>query len=244
MNRQTLAARVRALLAKTSENGATEAEALAAAEKARELMDKYHLDHGALGMEEEGTRKSTTFPPRGRGSREGGRIHNEIKKPLCFSIGKFCDCRVWTTNYTLINFLGLQSDVDFAEWLLSSLTTFVVNQTSLFQLDAVLDGLYCDPSTRLSFQVGAVERIKERLNELATSRANLQSASTGTSLIVLKNQLVERHFKKLGLRLAPVSYSAGTISNSSAYSAGRAAGDRASFGRPVTAPKSRQITHQ
>lgn len=46
---QAIAARIRALLAKTTENGATDAEAMSAAEKARELMDRYQIDLGHGG---------------------------------------------------------------------------------------------------------------------------------------------------------------------------------------------------
>ena len=35
---------------KTTENGATEAEAMAAAEKARELMDRYQIEAGSAGL--------------------------------------------------------------------------------------------------------------------------------------------------------------------------------------------------
>jgi Protein of unknown function (DUF2786) len=36
------------MLQKTTENGATEAEAMAAAAKARELMDRYQIDLGMI----------------------------------------------------------------------------------------------------------------------------------------------------------------------------------------------------
>ena len=49
------AAKIKALLGKTIENGATEAEAMAAAIKARELMDKYDIDLTTLDMKAEGS---------------------------------------------------------------------------------------------------------------------------------------------------------------------------------------------
>ena len=57
--REKVATIVEALLAKTTENGATEAEAMAAAAKARELMDRHQLDLGEVGMAKEGVHKLT-----------------------------------------------------------------------------------------------------------------------------------------------------------------------------------------
>ena len=55
--REKVASVVEALLAKTTENGATEAEAMAAAEKARELMDRYQIEPVRRGLEQEGVHK-------------------------------------------------------------------------------------------------------------------------------------------------------------------------------------------
>lgn len=49
MASQTMAEKIAALLSKTVERGATEAEALAAAQKAQELMAKYHIEMIDLG---------------------------------------------------------------------------------------------------------------------------------------------------------------------------------------------------
>jgi hypothetical protein len=52
-NLELVGRRIRGLLSKTTENGATEAEAMLAAAKARELMDKYRLT-----LTDVGSRKS------------------------------------------------------------------------------------------------------------------------------------------------------------------------------------------
>ena len=53
-DREKLLARIKALFSKTTEAGATEAEELAATEKARELIEKYQLDMGAEELKREG----------------------------------------------------------------------------------------------------------------------------------------------------------------------------------------------
>ena len=53
-DREKLLARIKALFSKTTKSGATEAERHAAAEKARELIEKYQLDMGAEELKKEG----------------------------------------------------------------------------------------------------------------------------------------------------------------------------------------------
>lgn len=230
MNRQRLAAIVQALLSKTVENGATEEEALAAAQKAQEFMDRYHLDHGALGMETEGTheyRQPSDWDTA------------QIKFLLLSRIAQFTDTRCWRNgpgtkkHGTDFTFFGLKSDTDFASWLLESLSTFVVQQSTAYRLACILD----DPLDQLtkdgeaSFQLGCIDRINERLRALVEAR---KTTATGRALIPLKNQIVERDFRKLGIRLT-TGTSRLSGADSRAHGAGRAAGDRASFGRPVSA---------
>ena len=57
--RQEIAAKVRALLAKTVDKGCTEQEAVAAASKAKELMDRYQVDLSEAELEEDGFAKGT-----------------------------------------------------------------------------------------------------------------------------------------------------------------------------------------
>lgn len=226
MNRSQLAAKVKALLSKTLENGATEAEAMSAAEKARELMDRYHLDHGALGMEEEGTQTfSSPFDPE--------KIVNQIKFALLNSVCNFTDTKGWrTSSERTFTFFGLKSDTDFATWLLDNLSSFVVNQAAAYRLDCILFNVgQLTRDGEASFQLAATERIKERLREMTRERT---TTTTGRGLIPLKNQIVIREFEKLGIKLGRAPTSFGSRADAGAAAAGRAAGDRASFGRPVS----------
>lgn len=232
MNRQDLAARVRALLSKTQANGATEAEALSAAAKARELMDKYHLDHGSLGMEEEGTQRYDQ--PFGNLRKRVDRRAYEVKKFLFQPIGQFTDTKGWHSgNNSAFSFFGLRSDTDFAGWLLESLSTFVIQQAIAYEVTRLLDSDDAHEVTEdeeRSFLDAACRRIRERLFDLARERTG---SNTGRELISLKNVLVQRDFDKLGIRFnGGVSVGMGGR-HSGAAAAGRSAGDRASFGRPV-----------
>jgi hypothetical protein len=79
---------------------------------------------------------------------------------------------------------------------------------------------------------GATERIGQRLDELCAQSTAIATTSA-TALVVIKGQAVQAKMKELDihLRSCSVSRGAGDISS---YQAGRAAGDRANFGRPVS----------
>ena len=236
--RQRMAAVVRALLAKTSEAGATEAEATAAAEKARELMDRFHIEQGELGMEAEGTGQ------RRAAAHKFGRLI--LSDYISRAVAAFCDCKSWRSPGRADGrhaFFGLRSDTEFAAWLLDSLSRHITNALQAER-----------PQWRhmhgrerwgwqKAFLMGAAGRIHDRLDKLTAERKAAQEAaardaaagplfSGGRALVLVKSAIVERDFKALGVRLS--GRSAGVnFSGGSGYAAGKAAGDRATFGRPV-----------
>jgi hypothetical protein len=82
-----------------------------------------------------------------------------------------------------------------------------------------------------AFMVGMASRVSQRLNELAAQRETVAKTASGTALVVIRNQLVDAAFAKLHLNFK--GSSGISIRDSSAYGAGRAAGDRVNFNRPV-----------
>lgn len=232
-NRKELAAKIRAILSKTEEQGCTEAEAAAAAAIAKELLDKYQFDMSELELEEEGCFQQTTANNLKRG-------HYDIKPRICFAIGRFCEVRSWVTGKTQDPvFFGLQSDVEFATWLLESLESFIKREADRYKLGNLVDmldkdGTFYVPSLgeMNAFRAGCIDKIKERLDFEAAKRKENLSTAQKNSLIVVKGALVTREFNKLGLRFGNV-HLRGSHSGGGAYSKGQAAGSRASFGRPV-----------
>lgn len=236
MDKQTIAARIRALLAKTVENGATEAEAMAAAEKARELMDRYQIDAGVADLEAEEVIKA-------EGDYDVFAARLNIKSYLANSVAEFADCRNWTSTRRGFNgterkqiFFGLRSDVEFAEWLLSALANFVRVHTAGHVMG--LTGATHPKQRHMiarSFALGCIVRIRERLDE-ATAERKRQGATvagTGRALVVVKGALVDVAFKKLGIKLGNSHSRRGFGVDGAAYGAGQAAGNSAGFGRPV-----------
>jgi hypothetical protein len=227
MERDKIARIIRALLDKTLEKGATEAEAMSAASKARELMDRYQIVLGTAAMEAEGTIKMDFSRSPYRGLNIRGRIGVKV--------AKFCDCRIWGgSGGNTYSFFGMRSDVEFAGWLMASLDSFL-QQASL---QYVQQYKRLDARSRWQLQkefiIGACVRINERLEALIRGRGSEPVVGDGRSLVVVKGAIVTREFAKLGLRLGGGrGFRAGFDSKGSAFAAGQSAGDCASFGRPV-----------
>jgi hypothetical protein len=194
-----------------------------AAAKAKELIDRYQIDMSEADIAEEGYVKGTAESDMGR--------KFNVQNWLCAAIAAFSETKHWGTHSfgrkRRIVFFGLKSDVEFANWLLVGLEAFVWQKADEF------GGDYYE---KRNFAMGCCNRINERLREETAKRkaANVTMSQTGKSLMVVKGQLVESEFKKLGLRLrnsGGSSYRSGGSASSRA--AGYAAGNGASFGRPV-----------
>lgn len=221
------AARVKALLAKTVENGATEEEALAAMEKARAIMDKHGLTEEAVKADAETIAPETTL-------RDNFKTY-VIKDHLALQVAAYCDCKVWLQKrngtYTLF---GTEQDRQFAIWLLNSLDQFIRHATVRYMEEKGFKGGAGPWPLQTGFMQGAIARINVRLRQLIEERCkNAATGTGGRSLVVVKNKLVENAFAKLNMKLRSGSGSGAQRGDGSAFTAGMAAGDRANFARPI-----------
>lgn len=211
MNTDAIAARIRALLAKTVATGATEAEAMTAAEKARELMEKYRIEAGDL--DKEPIRVET--PEQRRGAL--------IRANLMAGVGRFCQVMAYRGADDNFRFVGREGDVVFATWLLDALEAFVSRRT----LDHVasLGGMSRGARDRAlqSFTLGACARISERLREAspAVSRGEARA--------------IAEYLKGQGIAIVTQKRRGSTTVDRDSFDAGRSAGDGAQFNRPVNA---------
>lgn len=225
--REKVAARIKALLEKTVENGCSEGEAIAAAMKARELADKYQIDLSAADLEAEGGLHGICDP-------HLGRMVN-VQKFMGNGIADFTDTKCWYGECNIaedgeppefdkrLQFVGLASDVDFAFWLVITLEDFVWAQADRFGGNG---------RERKDFAIGCASRISERLREEAAKRKADASNDSRNALVVVKNALVESTFKELGIKLRNGT-SRSRIGSRNAFAAGKQAGNKANFGRPV-----------
>lgn len=222
-NRENLINKIRAILAKTVNAGCTEAEALAAMSMAQSMMDAYEVTEEDLELkgEEATIAKSDMRDP-----------HN-IRRKLAPSISKFTQTEVWTSNSKkTINFCGLQSDVDFSVWLVETLSHFVMKELKNYMWAHGYQSLQPHDKRLLinGFVIGCCNRINQRLRELSDNAA---TSDNKNALMVIKSDLINKKMKDDGVQLnTPRSRS--SYINENAHNAGHAAGDRATFGRPVS----------
>src|SRR6266516_3330864 len=225
IERDGLLHKIRSLLAKTMESGCTESEAMAALVRARAMMDAYAVTESELALTKEEKAILWREPP-------GSKDPHRIKWLLLGSVAQFCSCEAWRTSHVrTLTFCGLPSDAQFATWLLDTLTAFVLTELTNYLMDA-------DPSKEdlreaiRSFVMGCTERVSQRLDDLC-KKSETMANWNAKALVVIKGQAVQAKLDELGIYLCSGSGSCGSI-DSSSYAAGKAAGDRANFARPVS----------
>ncbi len=155
----------------------------------------------------------------------------EIKSFLCTNVGKFTRCVAFNgkdQNYG-ISFVGMESDVIFATWLLDTLQRYVMRTLRKHQADLIAKGVhYSNNLTSASFVMGCVARINEKLKEL-------------TPVDWAKNKdLIEAELTKNGIALRKTRRSERDVSEGS-YKAGEAAGNNARFDKPVGAGSTKYL---
>jgi hypothetical protein len=224
MTRDALLDKIRALLAKTTENGCTEAEMLAALAKARAMRDTYAVtdEELTLAKDEAAVLRDEAPDPNDP---------HKIKWRLAYAVAQFCDCKIWRKPPPGgFQFCGMTSDADWAVWLLDHLTDFV----SVELVKHLMTSLA--PSSERAriikgFIIGCTERVSERITELCKPAAD--QTDNSRALMVIKSGAIAAKMAELGIKLRQ-STSRCTSFDDGALEAGRKAGDGASFGRPVS----------
>lgn len=218
--RERLLDKVRALLSKTVENGCTEAEALSALAKARAMIDAYEITPEDLNLAKE---QAAVFANSNATDDKHG-----IARYLMKSVCEFCDVEGWRRVNTFV-FCGAPSDVQFAEWLHKRLIDFVRAELAghLMKHDLprgmrrrVING----------FVLGCTSRIAQRVNALVL-QSRQAAGSTSRALVLVKDEAIRQAMQERGIHLRTNTSKRRT--DDASIAAGRAAGDRASFGRPI-----------
>ena len=222
-SRESLLDTIRALLAKTTANGCTEAEMLASLAKARAMRDAYSItdDELALAKEEEAVLHEVPEDPNDP---------HRIKWRLGNGVAEFCDCEIWRERSRGLRFCGTTSDVEWAVWLLDHLTDFVSSELVLHLMTSLA------PSSERArvikgFVLGCTGRINERIAELCKPAAD--ATDNSRVLMVIKSGAIAAKMAELRIKLRQSS-SRCTSFDDGALEAGRKAGDQALFGRPVS----------
>jgi hypothetical protein len=214
-----LRTRIQGLRAKTIDNGCTEGEALAAAEKVAELLDRHDLSLTDIEIRE---------APCERREYE---THRKKRIPLddCSgAIAEFCDCRVWREKDQAGEgryvFFGLRADVEVAHYLTEVIDTAVRSELGRYKTSPDYQRFRHQDRhlANASFAMGMVASIADKLMAMKAGRDQVNSG-TGRGLVVLKAAVVDTELGKLDLKLRTVHRTSRMISPM-AYDAGGEAG--------------------
>jgi hypothetical protein len=219
---ERLVQRIQGLRAKTVEQGCTEQEALAAAEKVADLLDRYGLSLSELDVRAQ--------PCEGIGIQTDRRRFAPIDGCVP-AIAAFFDCRVWaehakgtTLRYV---FFGLRADVQAAQYLYELVERAFATETDAFRagdLYARMAGARRSATT--SFQTGLARGIAAKLQALQAARDASRRSASGRDLVPVKAAMVEEELAKLGLDLQTRGLGGGRRVLADAFHEGEAAGQR------------------
>jgi Protein of unknown function (DUF2786) len=214
-----LKTRIQALRAKTVDNGCTEEEALSAASKVAELLDRYDLSLSDVELREAPC------------ERREFETHRKKRVPLDGCVGAiahFCDCRVWreknAAGEARYVFFGLRSDVEVAHYLTEMIDAAVRAELGRYKTTKAYQRFRHNERhlANGSFTFGMVNSIAEKLTAMKDAR-DAANQTTGRSLVVVKTAVVEAELKKLNLNLR-TSRAASRMVSEAAFQAGGAAG--------------------
>jgi len=213
--------RIKGLRSKTLEQGCTEEEAMAAAAKVAELLDRYGLTLDEATLREEQC--------------EGLRVETDRKRmapvdDCLVAIASFCDCRVWreTTSEGTLRavFFGLRPDVAAAGMLHQVVEATFDSETDRFRSGDTYGKLAGgDRRTAAnSFQIGLAHGIAGKLETLRAERQATMVTKSGRDLVPMKASVVEDEFEALGLDLTSKKSSRGRRVHGEAYRSGHSTG--------------------
>lgn len=223
--------KIKALLAKTTAAGCTEGEALVAAAKAAQLMDRHGFDTAHLEEREEITGETYFFKTKKLGAVSG----------VCTALGEFCDVKIWSSSgdeKAKIKIFGRESDVAITTYLLHLLHTSFESAWKEFSSSLVKNGVgrKVVNAQRRGFEVYMANRLAARLREMKAARnatVDTQTGHTGRDLVISKNREVDEAFGKLTLNFRKPQSRMLSIDARTAFAA-RAAGDRVNLAAGVT----------
>jgi hypothetical protein len=180
-NRNAIIEKIKALLAKTTENGCTEEEALTALAKARAWIDTYEVTDDELQLSRE--EKAILHDE----SEADARDTHRIKWYLSYGVSRYCNVRIYRDSSKAgLTFVGFRSDIDFAAWLLDHLADFVHEALCEFLIDCLApDGKERKLEIR-GFVIGCCERIGARMIAMCDQSKSERTANS-KALVVIKD---------------------------------------------------------
>lgn len=195
---EAVKARLQALRAMTIENGCTEHEAMVAAQFARKILHQ----HGLSVEDVQGIADSDEWD---KSLERLNFCTHVFEHDACLmGVAAFFDCRVWSEGHsrTRFIFLGLSQDVHAAVTLAEIVGQAMTSAWRDYELHKRIlplgwrDDQRQYARIRAAFMSAMARKVSSRL-----AAAKRGMAEHGTALIVLKQDLIARAMRKLGVKL-------------------------------------------
>jgi len=210
-----LKGRLQALRAKTTANGCTEEEALAAAAKVAQLLDQHDLSLSDLEIRQELCEKSVIDTRR------------KQRQPIsaCVpAIAAYCDCKVWLekdeTGIRYV-FFGLRPSLEMAHYVYDVIVSTMQGGWESYVRSRKVIRHRRDEKG--SFQFGMAVSIAEKLMVMKAERDEANRRGSGRDLVLVRHAIVDAEYEKLNLNLRR-GRASGKKVEASAFQAGQTAG--------------------
>jgi Protein of unknown function (DUF2786) len=211
-----LKTRLQGLRAKTIANGCTEEEALAAAAKVAELLDRHDLSISDLEIREE------------QCVQEAIATQRKQRQPIsaCVpAIAVYCDCKVWQekdeTGRIRYVFFGLRPSIEMAHYVYDVIAAAMQQAWLHYQRNKRF--IRYGQDEKGSFLFGMAVSIADKLSAMKSARDEANRVSSGRDLVVIRHAIVEAEFAKLDVNLRR-SRASGKKVATGAFEAGHSAG--------------------
>ncbi|MBI5165824.1 MAG: DUF2786 domain-containing protein [Magnetospirillum sp.] len=211
-----LKTRLQALRAKTIANGCTEEEALSAAAKVAELLDRHDLSLSDLEIRDEQCEQLAIDTSR------------KQRQPISSCVGaiaEYCDCKAWmekdADGRIRYVFFGLKPSVEMAHYVYDVVATAMRSGWERYQHSQRFIRYASDEKG--SFQFGMAVSIADKLIAMKEARDEANRISSGRDLVVVRHAVVEAEFAKLDLKLRRGRASGKRVA-AGAFEAGQEAG--------------------
>lgn len=235
MNSDTkkIAERVRKLMA-LAKNNSNEQEAMAALGKAQSIMAEHGITADDVNAADENwiKRGESYANPKSKNF-----IHHRSTK-AAMAIAAMTGTRAWVSKDKVV-FFGLDHEVEIAHYMLDLIKNVMDVEWTIFRKSDGFDSCQNTNTQRNSFMNAMVIRVVTRLEEMNNDRKddldNIPDEAIkikGNELIIIKNRLIDKKLREMGIRLK--SRSSRYFTNSkSAANAGNTAGGSVGFNSGV-----------
>jgi hypothetical protein len=243
--RDKIKERVAKLLNVTVDRGASDAEAMFAADEAARLMAHYDIEAGELSIRSARAIKQTAAV------RKYGSMN--IAGPCARHVAQACDCmywydgeidprdadlpEVWQRSVPVVVFFGLPEDAELAAYFFDQISNSISAHIATYkesadyqrELEAGVNGR----TAITSFVNGMEEAINRTLDAIRDEKHQVVEQATGRALVVLKEEQIKEDFATLGIKLVRGGGSYRGEGSAGAKASGRAAGGRVSLSAGV-----------